>query len=141
MNFRIASKETSPSARDAQEGMSLVEIIISIFLIMILFSLLIMEVATLSISKGQKYENIAYHVANKQMEDLRQTALSEIPSSGTISSSLLAEIPSGSGTFWVDDYPGHSGVKEVVVTVTWSYNGQKSVVLTTLMGSGGFNLP
>ena len=74
------------------------------------------------------------------MEDLRLTAFSDIPSSGTISPSLLDEVPSGSGTFSVSDYPNYSGLKEIVVTVTWNYNGEKSVVLRTLVGSGGFNL-
>ena len=127
------------SYKSIQAGMSLVEIIISMFLILILFSLLIMEFGTLSISRGQRYENIAYHVANKQMESLRSTSFSSLPSSGTISDSLLEQIPSGSGSFNVNDYPDYTGLKELVVTVTWSDGTSKSVVLTTIAGNGGLN--
>jgi len=130
MELKIKSK---------QSGMSLVEVIVSMFLILILFSLLIMEFGALSISKGQKYENIAYHVANKQMETLRSTPFSSLPSSGAISDTLLNEIPSGSGSFSVTDHPDYDGLKEMVVTVTWSNGGSKSVVLKTISGSGGLN--
>lgn len=122
-----------------QSGMSLVEVIVSMFLIIILFSLLIVEFGTLSISKKQKYENIAYHVANKQMEDLRLTPITSLPSSGTISDSLLQQIPSGTGNFTVSNYSGYSGLKELVVTVTWNDGGYGSVILKTLAGSGGLN--
>lgn len=124
-----------------QLGMSLVEMIISMFLVLILFVFLVMEVSTLAVSKGQRYENVAYHVANKQMENLRSTSFASLPASGTIFDSLLDEIPSGNGSFTVIDHPGYAGLKELVITVSWNHGISKSVVLRTLAGSGGFNSP
>ncbi|MBM3206293.1 MAG: prepilin-type N-terminal cleavage/methylation domain-containing protein [Candidatus Staskawiczbacteria bacterium] len=122
-----------------QSGFSLVEVLVGMFLILILFSLLIMEFGLLSISKNQKYENIAYHVANKQMEELRSTDFSSLPSSGVISDLLIDEIPSGSGSFTVNDYAEYEGLKEMVVTVNWNDGVAKSVVLRTLASGTGIN--
>lgn len=121
------------------KGFILVEIIISIFLILILFELLIMEAGVLLVSKSQRYENIAYHIANKQMESLRATEFSTLLSSGVISDSLLAQIPSGSGSFSVSDHLTYNGLKELEVRVTWNDGGDKSVVLKTIAGRGGLN--
>jgi len=122
-----------------QAGMSIVEVIVSILLIVILFSLLVMEYRVLLISKSQKYQNIAYHVANKEMEDLRSTVLSGLQASGTISDPLLSQLPSGDGNYTVDDSADYSGLKELTVTVTWNDGVSKSVVLKTLASSAGLN--
>jgi len=119
--------------------MSIVEVIVSILLIVILFSLLVMEYRVLLISKSQKYQNIAYHVANKEMEDLRSTVLSGLQASGTISDPLLSQLPSGDGNYTVDDSADYSGLKELTVTVTWNDGVSKSVVLKTLASSAGLN--
>ena len=125
--------------KNLQKGTSLLEMIIIIFLVSVLFNLIFMEVNALIISKKQRYENLAYHVANKQMETLRATSFASLPSSGTISDSLLSQIPSSSGNFTVADYSGYAGLKQVIVTVSWNDGASKSVVLRTLAGSGGLN--
>ena len=122
-----------------QQGFSLVEVIILIFIVAILFNLAIMEVQTLVISHRQQYEDIAYHIANKEMESLRATSFSSLPSSGSISDAQLNQIPSGSGSFTVTDYAGYSGLKKIVVTVIWNDGSSKSVVINTLAGKGGLN--
>ncbi|MBX4201074.1 type II secretion system GspH family protein [Candidatus Parcubacteria bacterium] len=122
-----------------QRGTSLVEIIIVIFLVSILFELCFMEAKALGISHKQRYEDIAYHVANKEMETLRSTAFDSLPGSGTISDPMLAQIPSGAGDFTVADYPGYTNLKKLTVTVNWNDGANKSVVLTTLAGGGGIN--
>ncbi len=117
----------------AEKGFSMVEVIIGLALISILFAVVILQVGTLDISRKQRYENIAYHVANKQMEDLRAISYSSLPASGTITDSLLTQIPSGEGSYTVTDYSGYSGMKQMVVTVTWNDGAVKSVVLRTLV--------
>ncbi len=94
---------------------------------------------TVALTRKLRYENLAYHAANKQMEVLRDTAYASLPASGTISDPMLAQIPSGAGSFTVSNYPGYGGMKELVVTVTWNVGVAKSVVLRTLAGSGGIN--
>ncbi len=121
-------------------GFTLIEVIISMAIILVLFSLLLMESNTLSISRSQQYEDIAYHIANKQMESLRATAFSDLPASADISDLSLDQLPSGSGNFTINDYSGYTGMKEIEVTVNWSVNNvAKSIVIKTLAGSGGIN--
>ncbi len=127
------------SSKNSQGGFSLIEVIISMFILFVLFDLLIMEINLLKISQKQRYENIAYHIANQQMENLRATPFASLPSSGNISNAQLLQIPSGAGNYTVNDYSGYSGMKELVVTVIWNDTISKSVVIKTLAGSGGIN--
>lgn len=122
-----------------KNGFTLVEVIVSMFIILILFDLLVIEINALKVSQKQRYENIAYHIANKKMESLRGTSFAGLPSSGNISDTQLTLIPSGAGTYAISDYAGYSGLKEFVVTVTWNDGANKSVVLKTLAGLGGLN--
>ncbi|MDP4001197.1 MAG: hypothetical protein Q8P83_03075 [bacterium] len=122
-----------------QKGSSLIEVIISLFMITVLFILYISALNTVAITKKLRYENLAYHVANKQMEDLRGIDFASLPSSGTIIDTQLALIPQGSGTFTVADSGSYSGIKEVTVTVTWNDGVAKQVELKTLAGLGGIN--
>ena len=123
-----------------QKGFSLVEIIIGLFFVFVIFGLVMLEVGTLNISRIQRYEDVAYHVANKQMEDLRATPFASLAASGTISDSELNQIPSGAGNYTVADYPGYTGMKKITVTVTWNDgSGAKSVVIQTLATAGLIN--
>lgn len=132
-------EKKTANLKNLQSGMSLIEIIISIFLVLIIFDLCLMEVNVLTISRKQRYENIAYHIAKKQMESLRTASFDSLPESSAISDPMLNEIPSGSGNFTISDYPGYSGIKEIVVTVNWNYDGNKSATIKTLAGRGGIN--
>lgn len=122
-----------------QAGMTLIEVVISMFMISVLLVFYISALNSVALTRKQTYRDIAYHAANKQMEVLRNTAYASLPPSGAISDSLLAQIPSGAGNYTVDAYPGFSGMKELVVTVTWNDGQAKSVVLKTLAGTGGIN--
>jgi len=125
--------------KNLQSGMSLIEVIVAMVMLASLVALYAAAINTLTVSRRQRYEDLAYHVANTQMETLRATSFASLPSSGTISNSLLSSIPSGSGSFTVVDYPGYSGMKEMTVTVSWTDNKSRSVTLKTLAGSGGIN--
>jgi len=131
--------EKRSEKRKFQKGISLVEVVVALFVVSVLFWLLYIEFQTLSISQSQSYEDIAYHVASKEMESLRATSFGSLPSSGTISDSQLSQIPSGSGSFTVSNYAAYTGMKELVVTVTWNNGGNKSVVIRSLAASGGLN--
>ena len=117
----------------------MVEIIVGISLILVLFALAMLQAGTLDISRKQRYENIAYHAANKQMEDLRETPFASLPASGTVSDPMLSQIPSGAGSFTVNDYPDFSGMKKMVVTITWNDGAARSTVLQTLVTDGVIN--
>src|SRR3989344_3060376 len=114
--------------------MSFIEVIVVLFIVIVLFDISLMEVNALSIMRKQRYENVAYHIANKEMEGLRATAFASLPSSGTISDPLLSQIPSGSGNFTVSDYSGYSGLKEEM-------EGLRATAFASLPSSGTISDP
>jgi prepilin-type N-terminal cleavage/methylation domain-containing protein len=122
-----------------QEGYSLIEVVICLFMIAVLLVLYASALNIVAITRKLRYENVAYHIANKQMEALRGISYADLPASGTISDSLLSEIPTGAGNFTVASYPAHNNMKEIIVTVTWTDPVSKQIVLKTLTGLGGIN--
>ena len=122
-----------------QAGTSLIEVVICMFILGVLLVFYTAALNTVAESRKLRNENFAYHVANQQMEDLRATAFASLPASGTITNSLLSQIPSGAGSFTVTNYPSYSGMKEIVVTVTWNDGLARQIVLKTLAGNGGIN--
>ncbi|OGE82787.1 MAG: hypothetical protein A3B10_03900 [Candidatus Doudnabacteria bacterium RIFCSPLOWO2_01_FULL_44_21] len=123
-----------------QKGLSLVEVVVSMGVLVALFALYAVALNTTTLTKKLRYQNVAYHVANKKIEELRGVAFVSLPPSGTISDSLLSQIPAGSGSFTVVDYSEFSGLKEITVTVTWNEGAiAKQVLVKTLAGSGGIN--
>jgi len=122
-----------------QQGTSVIEVVVSLFMVSVLLVFYVSALGTVAMSRKLRNENYAYHVANTQMETLRATAFASLPSSGTISNSLLSLLPSGAGSFTVGNYPGYNNMKEIVVTVTWNDGLSRSVVLKTLSGNGGIN--
>ena len=131
MHLKMKSKNSN--------GFTLIEVIVSIFILAILLTFYASVLNTIVLTRKQRYENLAYHIANKKMEDLRSTVFASLPPSGTISDTQLSLIPSGSGSFTVSNYSGFTGMKEIIVTVTWNDGIAKSVVLKTLAGNGGIN--
>lgn len=135
---KIRSKYQIPVSR-YQSGSSLVEVIISLFMIAVLLVLYASSLNSVAMTRKLRSENIAYHIATKQMETLRNTTYETLPETGTITDPLLAEIPSGAGSFTSAEFSGHAGLKEIVVTVSWNDPIAKQVVLKTLSGTGGIN--
>lgn len=115
------------------------EVVISLLFIAIIIVLYSAAMNTVTLSKKQRYENYAYHVANKKMEELRLTPFNSLPASGSVVDPMLSNIPSGSGSFVVQDHAGYAGLKEIIVTVTWNDGNSKQVVLKTVAGLGGLN--
>lgn len=122
-----------------QAGMSLIEVIVTMFMISVLLVLYVAALNTVAITKKLKYENLAYHVASKKMEELRSITIASLPASGAISDSMLSQIPTGSGSFTVVDHAGFAGLKEITVTVIWNDGASKQYQLKSLAGEGGIN--
>jgi type II secretory pathway pseudopilin PulG len=124
-----------------QGGMSLIEVIVSMFIIFVLFLLYVAALNTTVLIKENNNEDIAYHIANKQMETLRETPYTSlVNTAGTaIPDTLLNKIPSGSGTYTIDDFSSMTGIKEFTVTVIWNDGTSRNIVLKSLSGNGGLN--
>lgn len=130
---------SSSRIKDHQSGMSLIEVIISMGMLAVLLILYAGALNIVAHTKKLKYENLAYHVASKQMEELRATPFASLPASGSISDAMLSQIPSGNGTFTTADYASYSGMKEITVTVTWNDGKSKQFQLKTLASAEGIN--
>ncbi|MGE5298129.1 MAG: type IV pilus modification PilV family protein [Acidobacteriaceae bacterium] len=122
-----------------QEGTSLIEVLILLFLIASMLVLYGAAVNTLTMSKRLRNENYAYHIANKQMEELREQNVTALPASGTITDPMLANIPSSSGDFTVTNHGVFTGLKELTVTVSWNDGRARQIQLKSVAGSGGIN--
>jgi len=122
-------------------GMTLIEVIVAMFLIFVLFIVYLAALNTVALVKKNTYADTAYHIANKQIEILRDTPYASLTNTAgtSISDTDLATIPSGAGSYMISNYASMSGVKEIVVTVSWNDGNAKSVELRTLAGSGGIN--
>ncbi|OGE74333.1 MAG: hypothetical protein A3I07_02685 [Candidatus Doudnabacteria bacterium RIFCSPLOWO2_02_FULL_42_9] len=122
-----------------QKGTSLVEVILVMFVLFVLVIFYASALNTVALTRKLRYENLAYHVANKQMETLRNTTFDTLPAGGVVVDPMLAQIPSGSGDFTVVDYPGFAGIKEITITVNWNDGVNKQIILRTLAGLEGIN--
>ncbi len=123
-------------------GFSLIEIIISLGLILITITIFGVAVNTLPLTKNTRNQNVAYHIAAKKIEELRNTQFASLPASGAFTDPGLLELASSSADLVVADYEASNLIKKVTVTVKWSEQANlRTFVLETLMSSNGLNKP
>jgi prepilin-type N-terminal cleavage/methylation domain-containing protein len=124
--------------RPLQRGFSLIEIVITLFIIGIAFTLYYVALQNVSISRTAKDEEIALRIANNKMGGLRAAGYINLPPSGAFTDTQLSSIPLGSGSVAVSAF--NAQTKQVMVTVSWSepnISGSRSVVLSTLIVDTG----
>lgn len=139
INIKKLIKNLKLKTKNFQKGFSLIEVVISMLMIAVILVLYASALNLATLSRKLRYENLAYHTANKQMETLRGMPYGGLPAAGVIADPMLAQIPSGTGDYTVELYPGHGSLKEIVVTVEWNDGIPKQIVLRTLSGIGGIN--
>lgn len=122
-----------------QKGISIIEVIVSMFMLAVILVFYVSALNLVALTKKLKREDYAYHIANKQMEALRNIPYDDLPLSGEINDVMLSNLPSGSGSFIVSNYPSMTGLKEAVVTVMWFDSITKSIELRTLIGDSVIN--
>lgn len=141
MPFPRTSIVNSRSTIVQEEGFSLIEIIISVFLIAILSVILIGTTRSLFARTRQDQQAIASKAATKEIEHLRNLSFLSIASGTSACDAELADklISNCLITKTVTYYdPPTNQVKQVKVTISWTYQGQnKSVTMQTLITSGG----
>lgn len=119
-------------------GFSIVEAIISIFVVGVILAIYGQLSEMVAVNKGTGYQEIALRIARSQAEDLRALPFSALPASGSFSHTLLAELPQGSANFTNADF-GASEVKKITIVVSWqeARAGNRNITLTTLISQGG----
>ena len=126
--------------RELLTGFTLVELIVGLALTLAALMLFSSVVSTIPLTKTARNQNIAYHIASKKIEELRNTAFASLPASGNFSDSGLSDLASSTASLLVSDYQGSEDIKEIKVTITWLQEAEnKSAAVETLIYNGGIN--
>jgi Tfp pilus assembly protein PilV len=121
-----------------QSGFSIIEIVVTLFIIGLTLILLQMSANSVVLNKQARYKEIATRIADQKMQSIRTTAFASIPSSGSFNDPLMSSIPGGSGSITVTNTS--ATLKNVTVTVNWlnsRSNATTSVSLQTYITEGG----
>lgn len=125
--------------KTSQRGFTIIEVVITLFIFSIMLVLYVAASNTVTLNKTAKFQQIAYRIAEAELEGLRGTAFASLPVAGTsnISDPLLSQLPSGTATLTTVD--ANSKTKQFDVNVAWTDPGAKThtVRLTTLITQGG----
>ena len=119
-------------------GFSLVEILLSIFILLALISVLLTTSASYYQTHRSNLQQLAMSIASKRMETLRNTAFASLPSSGTFTDSDLSRLPQATAVQTIANYLGNTKIKLVTTTVIWTESGvSKNAKLETLISETG----
>ncbi len=123
--------------QNSQSGISIVEIIIAVALLLVIALLYQGTANNLTLTRESDNEELALRIAQNKIDALRQGGYAALPSTGSFSSADLSQLPSGSGSLTVTDFS--ATVKQVVVTVQWKSprSGNQTVTLTTAIANNG----
>ena len=146
LNRKQYNNKTIQQFNNFKEGFSLVEIIISLFLVGILGTILITTSNSFLTRRRQDLSSIAAKAATLEIERLRNKEISSIsPASGLSCSSDFTQagtpsyLPGCQIARTVADFGNPSDkIKQIGITVSWTFQNQtKNIVMQTLMTSGG----
>lgn len=122
----------------SQKGFSVIEVVVSLLIFGLVLLIYNAAINTIALSKNAKYQQIAYRIANTEIESLRATAFASLPSSGSINDPLLSTLPHGAEALTVTSYDTRT--KQINVVVTWTEpegSAGRTVSLSTLITKGG----
>ncbi|MSU74309.1 prepilin-type N-terminal cleavage/methylation domain-containing protein [Candidatus Kaiserbacteria bacterium] len=99
-------------------GFSLIEIIVSVFIVGVILVLLHAVILSASLVKSSKNQNIALSIARNKLEGVRAGGYSALPMNGPFSDTLLGTLPRGATTtLTVSTY--NTKTKQIDVSVVW----------------------
>lgn len=128
--FTVNRKPRTPN----QLGFTLVELVIVLFLVTVSIFIFLKSTDTLGRIGRSRNQTKAYHLSAKKIEELRNTPFENLPPSGPFVDDGL------SGQLTVQDFEGHSDIKQVTVEIFFlDQSIQKKAQLDTLMSKFGFN--
>ena len=131
--FHIPHSLPRRPAGTFRSGFLLIEVIIALALFIATLTIFGVVLSTLPLTKTARNQNLAYHIAAKKIEELRNTPFVSLPSSGSFVDAGFASLESPSGQLTVADY-GSNQIKRVTVLVSWQEGGlARSVTMETLM--------
>lgn len=117
-------------------GFSLIEIVITVFIIVLMFSVAAVALISAKGTSDEALQNIALRIASTKLEALRAGGYDALPADGTFADAQLALLPSAEASTTASDYADE--VKEVSVSIEWQEpSGPRSLSLTTLVAQTG----
>jgi len=118
-------------------GFTLIEVLISIFVLGALVALFTTALMTANITRAARHEDIALKIASYKLEELRALGYANLPASGSFSNSLLSSLASSSASTSISDF--NAKTKKAVVSVGWQEGslGTHIISLTTLITQTG----
>ena len=117
-----------------REGFSLIEVIVSIFVLSVMLLLLQAVLRSGALVTSTRNQDAALTIARNEIEKLRAGGYSAIPSSGPFSNDLITTLPSGSAALVVGTF--NEKTKQITATVSWQENNRpssSSVSISTLI--------
>ena len=123
--------------KSATRGFSLIEVLVTIVVMLAGIAAYAASVYSIAVIKDAREQALATHIAENEIENLRQSGYSNLPGSGSFADSQLSSLPSGSGSLTVSAFDAKT--KQVDVSVSWTEPniGARSVSLTTLVTQTG----
>ncbi|MFH1178533.1 MAG: type II secretion system protein [bacterium] len=119
-------------------GFSLIEIIVSIFIVCVMLILLQAVINSGILARNSKNQSIALSIARNKLESLRTGGYSVLPQSGSFYDSLLEALPQATTTLVVNEY--NAKTKQVTASVIWlepGFTASSTISLSTLITETG----
>ena len=118
-------------------GFSLIEVLVAIGIVGAAFAAAEALVHAAPLARLTRDADLALVIARGELENVRAAGYADMPVSGSFSSSLMASLPSGTGTLTVSDF--NTGTKQVTVTVSWQDPAlsARSLRMSTLVTTTG----
>lgn len=118
-----------------QPGFSLVEVLLFMLLALAMATILITSLGGLSKTRGVNLEATASQIASREIENLKNTPFTSLPSSGAILDPDREKLSSdATATRTVANYQGNTNIKQITITVDWTEKGvSKQIAMVTLI--------
>ena len=122
-------------------GFSLIEIVLSTFLILLFVTVVLSASGTYITSRKPNLAYIAAKIASRDLEDLRTFPFVQLPPNGiySISDLELAKLPQGQAQRTISDYGGDPKIRQIIVKVTYTENNApREIKMVSLFTENGF---
>lgn len=119
-------------------GFSLLEIVLSLFLVLAIILMLLSASGTFISSRSSNLRGIAAKISSRQIETLRKMDFDSLPASGAFADGDLSKLPQSSAAQTLSVYQSSPDIKIITITVNWMENtAAKSLSQDTLIYRNG----
>ena len=124
------------SSRGRQNGFTLIEVMIAIFLVGVVLVLFQTVIVASIMNRRVEYQETALRIASAAMENVRALPSGTLPTSSLIVNPLLSSLPKGEAILTTSSFKDNTTM--VMVIVSWvPLDVTNSVYLATLVTSRG----